>query len=117
VTYFKNGRTFSPDQKHMIIILRRWGKVNKERDRLIREAYKMGIWKVEISESMGIARTTIDRVVGRKTIANRRAGFVAMMASYYEQYAEASLTHDPQEIPHTIGGEDMGRELRPYAIL
>lgn len=44
--------------------LARWAKVNAERDQLVRAAAASGLPKAEIHAITGIARTTIDRILG-----------------------------------------------------
>jgi hypothetical protein len=44
--------------------LRRWGKVNAERDHLVCEAARCGVGVNEITRLTGLAKTTLIRILG-----------------------------------------------------
>lgn len=53
----------------MVEALEQWKKehsaLNRRRDSLIRAAYRAGVTKRDIWQASGVARTTIDRVLGK----------------------------------------------------
>jgi transposase-like protein len=54
------------DREVLSVVLKSWGKrrraLEAERDRLVQRSLAAGITIEEIHQSMGIARTTIDRI-------------------------------------------------------
>ncbi|MDT0305039.1 hypothetical protein [Streptomonospora wellingtoniae] len=46
--------------------LREWARMNRDRDRRVRQAIAAGLQKKEIHEITGIGRPTIDRILATK---------------------------------------------------
>jgi hypothetical protein len=98
----------SPDRARQL--LASWGRNNKRRDRLVTAAYEAGLSKREIWLLTGLARTTVDRIIGPDLFPPRAVLALVSRETSAVQVGDEGV----QAAEHAQDGD--GEPERPFAV-